>query len=63
MANYLERIAGEWQERSSELADWVMTHLVNRTDVWGRYACRAIGHGTPPQVRSVAYRPKVTAYG
>jgi len=40
MADYLERIAGEWQERSSELADWVMTHLVNRTDVWGRYVQR-----------------------
>ena len=24
----------------TELADWVMTHLVNRTDVWGRYVRR-----------------------
>src|SRR5690348_14773258 len=45
MADYLERIAGEWHERSSELADWVMTHLVNRTDVWGRYVRRRAEKG------------------
>jgi hypothetical protein len=38
--DYLERIAGEWCERATELAAWVMTHLVNRTDVWGRYVRR-----------------------
>lgn len=37
---YLEQIAGEWHERSSELAAWVMARLVNRTDVWGRYVRR-----------------------
>lgn len=37
MSDYLERIAGEWSDRSSELADWTMERLVNRTDVWGRY--------------------------
>lgn len=37
---YLERIAGEWRERSTELAQWAMSHLVNRTDVWGRYSRR-----------------------
>lgn len=34
---YLDRIADEWRERGPELAKWVMSHLVNRTDVWGRY--------------------------
>jgi hypothetical protein len=38
--DYFERIASEWYERAPELADWVMTHLVNRTDVWGRYTRR-----------------------
>lgn len=38
--DHLERIADEWSERSGELADWTMTHLVNRTDVWGRYVRR-----------------------
>jgi hypothetical protein len=37
---FLQRIAGEWAERASELADWTMKHLVNRTDVWGRYVRR-----------------------
>ena len=37
MSDYLDRIAGEWAERASELADWTMENLVNRTDVWGRY--------------------------
>lgn len=35
--DYLERIGNEWSERASELAQWTFTHLVNRTDVWGRY--------------------------
>jgi hypothetical protein len=34
---FVERIAGEWRDRAPELANWAMTHLVNRTDVWGRY--------------------------
>ena len=38
--DYLERIAGEWYERAPELAEWVLEHLVNRTDVWGRYTRR-----------------------
>jgi hypothetical protein len=37
---HLEHIASEWRDRASQLADWVMTHLVNRTDVWGRYVRR-----------------------
>src|SRR5262245_29305390 len=37
---FLERIAGEWAARAPELAEWTMTHLVNRTDVWGRYVRR-----------------------
>ena len=36
----LDRIADDWCERAAELAEWVMTHLVNRTDVWGRYVRR-----------------------
>jgi hypothetical protein len=36
----LESIADEWSERAEELAAWAMTHLVNRTDVWGRYVRR-----------------------
>jgi hypothetical protein len=38
--DYVERIAGDWYERAPEIANWVMTHLVNRTDVWGRYTRR-----------------------
>jgi hypothetical protein len=38
--DYLDRIAGEWAERAQELAEWTMRHLVNRTDVWGRYVRR-----------------------
>jgi hypothetical protein len=38
--DYLERIAGEWRDRANELAAWTMTHMVNRTDVWGRYVRR-----------------------
>ena len=37
MSSYFERIADEWRERAGELAEWTMTNLVNRTDVWGRY--------------------------
>lgn len=37
MADYFARIAREWHERAPELAEWTMRHLVNRTDVWGRY--------------------------
>ena len=35
--NPLDRDAGEWRARADDLAAWVMAHLVNRTDVWGRY--------------------------
>ena len=35
--DYLERIAREWHDRSTELAHWTLARLVNRTDVWGRY--------------------------
>jgi integrase len=35
--NHLDQIAGEWRERAAQLAKWTMSHLVNRTDVWGRY--------------------------
>jgi hypothetical protein len=38
--DYLERITGEWRDRAVELSAWVMTHMVNRTDVWGRYVHR-----------------------
>ena len=38
--NYFDRIASEWHERAPELAEWVLGHLVNRTDVWGRYVRR-----------------------
>ena len=38
--DYLERMADEWGARAKELAEWVMTHLVNRTDVWTRYVKR-----------------------
>lgn len=40
MSEYFERIADEWRERASELAQWTMSHLVNRTDVWGRYLAK-----------------------
>jgi hypothetical protein len=51
---YLERIADEWAERANELAVWVMTHLVNRTDVWGRYVRRKADETT--QVVTVPFR-------
>jgi hypothetical protein len=38
--DYFEQIAAQWHERSGELAAWTMSHLVNRTDVWGRYVRR-----------------------
>ena len=38
MAASEEIIGQEWKERSRELADWAMEHLVNRRDVWGQYA-------------------------
>ena len=31
-------IGEEWKERSRELANWAMDHLVNRRDVWGQHA-------------------------
>jgi hypothetical protein len=37
---FLKRIAGEWADRAPALAEWTMNHLVNRTDVWGRYVRR-----------------------
>ena len=37
MSDYFERIAGEWSERAAELSTWFYTHMVNRTDIWGRY--------------------------
>ncbi len=40
MTDYLDRIASEWHERAAELAQWTMSHLVNRTDVWGRYLAK-----------------------
>ena len=40
VTSYIERIADEWRQRSPELAQWTMTHLVNRTDVWGRYLAK-----------------------
>jgi hypothetical protein len=52
--DYLERIAGEWSDRAPDLAKWVMTHLVNRTDVWGRYVRRK-GDDTT-QVVTVPFR-------
>jgi hypothetical protein len=38
--DYLQQLGGEWRDRAKELAQWTMTHLVNRTDVWGRYVHR-----------------------
>ncbi len=32
-----EQTADAWRTRAAELANWTMTRLVNRTDVWGRY--------------------------
>ena len=40
MADYAQRIATEWHQRAGELAAWVLAHMVNRTDVWGRYVRR-----------------------
>ena len=40
MGDYFDRIADEWRERADELAPWAMSHMVNRTDVWGRYLAK-----------------------
>ena len=37
---YLEQIRGEWIARGTELAEWILANLVNRTDVWGRYLAK-----------------------
>lgn len=52
--DHVDRIADEWSERAPELAEWVMTHLVNRTDVWGRYVRRKTDEAT--QVVTVPFR-------
>jgi hypothetical protein len=52
--DFLERVASDWCDRAVELAEWVMTHLVNRTDVWGRYVRRK-GDDTT-QVVTVPFR-------
>ena len=52
--DYLDQIAGDWSDRAEELAEWVMTHLVNRTDVWGRYVRRKGDETT--QVVTVPFR-------
>lgn len=38
--DHFEQLAAQWHERSTELAEWTMAQLVNRTDVWGRYVRR-----------------------
>ena len=40
MNDYTNVIYQQWRERSRELAAWSMTHMVNRTDVWGRYLAK-----------------------
>lgn len=37
---YLAQMHAEWRSRGPELAAWIMRHLVNRTDVWGRYLAK-----------------------
>ena len=44
---YFDRIADEWRSRAKELAAWTMAHLVNRTDVWGRYLGPRAGEPKP----------------
>ncbi|MEM6474147.1 MAG: hypothetical protein AAF802_31710 [Planctomycetota bacterium] len=44
MADYFDRIAGEWRARAKELASWTAQSLVNRTDVWGRYLSKRSRH-------------------
>ena len=34
---YVDQMLTQWRSRSTELAQWIMSNLVNRTDVWGRY--------------------------
>lgn len=38
MASQHEIIGEEWRLRATELADWAMSRLVNRKDVWGQYS-------------------------
>ena len=55
MKHPFETIAAEWRDRAKELAEWVMRHMVNRADVWGRYvkkrgeAGHHADHGTIPR--------------
>jgi hypothetical protein len=37
---FLDQMLAEWRSRAPELAEWVFRHLVNRTDVWGRYLAK-----------------------
>jgi len=39
-SDYFQQTAEEWRQRSAELAAWTMRHMVNRTDVWGRYTAK-----------------------
>ncbi|MFK8115029.1 MAG: hypothetical protein AB8B91_22700, partial [Rubripirellula sp.] len=34
---YVDQMLSEWRSRGPELASWIMSNMVNRTDVWGRY--------------------------
>jgi len=54
--DHLERIADEWNERANELAEWTMRHLVNRTDVWGRYVRRKVDETHVTQVVTAPFR-------
>jgi len=47
MSNYLEVIQQQWRERAKELAAWAMAHMVNRTDVWGRYLAKKYRRVSP----------------
>ena len=52
----IDRIADEWSERANELAEWTMSRLVNRTDVWGRYIRRKVGEDSVTQVVTAPFR-------
>ena len=57
MSEYFDRIAAEWRERSGELATWVMQHMVNRTDVWGRYLARPYRSGAAGSLNKAITAP------
>jgi hypothetical protein len=53
---FFDRIGEEWRERATELAAWTMRHMVNRTDVWGRYVSKEYREQSTNQAITAPFR-------